>query len=128
MSQWNSHDNVTAILFSYFGGQELGHAVANVAFGTVNPSGKLPFAIAKEVSDYPLHKYDGPITINPVADFAEGNLIDYKVRLRCRRLRTSAPLTLRFLGSTLTTRASSRCTSLATACLTRREFNPAVFV
>ncbi|TKA55460.1 hypothetical protein B0A53_02386 [Rhodotorula sp. CCFEE 5036] len=78
MSQWNSHDNVTAILFSYFGGQELGHAVANVAFGTVNPSGKLPFAIAKQVSDYPLHKYDGPVTINPVADFAEGNLIDYK--------------------------------------------------
>jgi hypothetical protein len=34
--------------------------------------------IAKQVSDYPLHKYDGPVTINPVADFAEGNLIDYK--------------------------------------------------
>ena len=60
MEPWASHPNVTAIMYGYFGGQEMGHAIANVAFGDVNPSGKLPFTLAKEVSDYPLNLYNGP--------------------------------------------------------------------
>ncbi|GAA5980274.1 hypothetical protein JCM10908_001595 [Rhodotorula pacifica] len=78
LSQWHAHPNVTAILFSYFGGQEFGSALANIAFGSVNPSGKLPFTIAKQVSDYPLNLYNGSITINPIANFTEGDFIDYK--------------------------------------------------
>ncbi|GAA5953317.1 hypothetical protein JCM8115_000490 [Rhodotorula mucilaginosa] len=78
MAQWNAHPNVTAILFSYFGGQEMGSAVANVAFGQVNPSGKLPFTLAKQVSDYPLNLYNGSITLDPIANFTDGDFIDYK--------------------------------------------------
>ena len=79
MEPWASHPNVTAIMYGYFGGQEMGHAIANVAFGDVNPSGKLPFTLAKEVSDYPLNLYNGSVAINPVANFTEGEFIDYKV-------------------------------------------------
>ena len=82
MAQWNAHPNVTAILFSYFGGQEMGSAVANVAFGQVNPSGKLPFTLAKQVSEYPLNLYNGSITLDPIANFTEGDFIDYKVSLK----------------------------------------------
>ncbi|GAA5980421.1 hypothetical protein JCM10908_001649 [Rhodotorula pacifica] len=78
MQPWASHPNVTAIMYGYFGGQEMGHAIANVAFGDVNPSGKLPFTIAKQVSDYPLNLYNGSAAIHPVANFSEGNFIDYK--------------------------------------------------
>lgn len=80
MSQWYSHPNVTAILFTYFGGQEMGSAIANVAFGKVNPSGKLPFTIAKNVQDYPVNLYNGSIVVNPISNFSEGVFIDYKVR------------------------------------------------
>ena len=120
MAQWNAHPNVTAILFSYFGGQEMGSAVANVAFGQVNPSGKLPFTLAKQVSDYPLNLYNGSITLDPIAKFTEGDFIDYKVSLTHHSVHSCAPLTFRRC-STLMLRVLSRCTSLATGCPTRRE-------
>lgn len=81
MSGWTSHPNVTSILFTYLGGQEMGHAIANVAFGDVNPSGKLPITIAKNVSDYPLNLYNGTAKVDPIANFTEGVFIDYKVGL-----------------------------------------------
>lgn len=51
MSAWN--DEVPAILFSWYSGMEGGNALANILYGDVNPSGKLPFSIAKNVNDYP---------------------------------------------------------------------------
>lgn len=51
MSEWN--DQVPAILFSWYSGMEGGNALANILYGDVNPSGKLPFSIAKQASDYP---------------------------------------------------------------------------
>jgi len=51
MSAWN--DEVPAILFSWYSGMEGGNALANILYGEVNPSGKLPFSIAKQASDYP---------------------------------------------------------------------------
>jgi beta-glucosidase len=51
MSAWN--DDVPAILFSWYSGMEGGNALANILYGDVNPSGKLPFSIAKQASDYP---------------------------------------------------------------------------
>ncbi|BGP29379.1 hypothetical protein JCM10296v2_001118 [Rhodotorula toruloides] len=75
---WASHANFTAILYTYFPTTEAGTAIASVLFGDVSPSGKLPFTLAKKVSDYPVNKYDGPIKSNPVAKFSEGVFLDYK--------------------------------------------------
>lgn len=75
---WADHPNITAIVYAYFPSPEGGNAIASVLFGDVNPSGKLPFTIARNVSDYPMNRYDGPIAVNPVANFSEGTLIDYR--------------------------------------------------
>ena len=51
VSEWQ--DKAAAILMAYYPGQEGGAALADILFGKVNPSGKLPFAVAKSDSDYP---------------------------------------------------------------------------
>ncbi|MEM6895012.1 MAG: glycoside hydrolase family 3 C-terminal domain-containing protein [Bacteroidota bacterium] len=51
LSSWE--DNVPAILFSWYAGMEGGTALANILYGKTNPSGKLPFTIAQNQSDYP---------------------------------------------------------------------------
>ncbi|WP_422081116.1 beta-glucosidase family protein [Ulvibacterium sp.] len=51
MSTWE--DDVPAILFSWYAGMEGGTALANILYGNANPSGKLPFSIAKAQKDYP---------------------------------------------------------------------------
>ncbi|KIJ32724.1 hypothetical protein M422DRAFT_184119, partial [Sphaerobolus stellatus SS14] len=50
---WIGHPNATAIINAGFPGQESGTALVNVLFGAVNLSGRLPYTIAKQMSDYP---------------------------------------------------------------------------
>ena len=57
MSGWE--DDVPSIIFSWYSGMEGGNALAKIIYGDVNPSGKLPFTIAKKSSDYP---YFNPYT------------------------------------------------------------------
>jgi beta-glucosidase len=42
-----------AIIMNYYSGVEGGNALAKILCGEVNPSGKLPFTIAKNEADYP---------------------------------------------------------------------------
>lgn len=51
MNAWEKE--VPAILFAWYSGMEGGKALANILYGKVNPSGKLPFSIAKNDTDYP---------------------------------------------------------------------------
>ena len=57
MNNWI--DDTPAVLFSWYSGMEGGNALANILYGKANPSGKLPFSIAKNDSDYP---YFNPYT------------------------------------------------------------------
>lgn len=49
-------DKVPALVQAWYLGSEAGHAIADVLSGDVNPSGKLPFTMAKSLTDYPAHK------------------------------------------------------------------------
>jgi beta-glucosidase len=44
--------NVTAILAAHYAGQETGNSIIDVLYGDVNPSGRLPYTIAFNESDY----------------------------------------------------------------------------
>ncbi|MGH9379056.1 MAG: beta-glucosidase BglX, partial [Thermoanaerobaculia bacterium] len=48
-------ENVPAIVYGWFLGVEAGHAVADVLFGDVNPSGKLPLSFPRSVGQIPIY-------------------------------------------------------------------------
>lgn len=43
------------VLWAGLPGTEAGHAITDVLYGDWNPSGRLPYTIAQNVSDYPAH-------------------------------------------------------------------------
>ncbi|KPM45185.1 putative beta-glucosidase G [Neonectria ditissima] len=80
---WASNPNVSAILAAHYPGQESGNSIVDVLFGDVNPSGKIPYTIAKQESDYntPILNLTGPDALNSSAwqsDFVEGLFTDYR--------------------------------------------------
>lgn len=60
-------ENVNAIVESWFLGIQSGHAIADVLFGDVNPSGKLPASFPRSVGQIPLY-YNHKSTGRPFAD------------------------------------------------------------
>ncbi|KAK2772669.1 glycosyl hydrolase family 3 N terminal domain-containing protein [Colletotrichum kahawae] len=80
---WASHPNVRAIIAAHLPGEQTGNSIADVLWGDVNPSGRLPYTISVTEADY-----DIPIT-NLTSDevtssgawqsnFTEGLMIDYR--------------------------------------------------
>lgn len=51
-------DRVSSILMAYYPGQEGGTAIAEILFGDVNPSGKLPFVLPVREEDLPRVEWD----------------------------------------------------------------------
>lgn len=79
MEPWINHPNISAVILTGPAGDYGGKALADVIFGDINPSGKLPYTIAKNASDYiPLVK-QVPSDGRPEANFEEGVFIDYKL-------------------------------------------------
>ncbi len=56
MEEWK--EKVPSILMAWYSGMEGGNALANILFGKVNPSGKLPFTIPKDQAHLPYFKID----------------------------------------------------------------------
>ena len=81
LEQFIEHTNVGGALLANLPGQESGHALADVIFGRVNPSGHLPYTIAKRFEDYgPSAEliYDALDGIIPQQNLTEGLLVDYR--------------------------------------------------
>ncbi len=74
--------NVTALLFAHLPGQDSGRALVSVLYGDVSPSGKLPYSVPRNESDFgPLQnatRPDGVYALFPQSDFHEGVHIDYR--------------------------------------------------
>ncbi|KAL7413745.1 glycoside hydrolase superfamily [Mrakia frigida] len=79
MEKWIDHPNVKAVLWAGIQGQEVGNALADVLFGDVNPSGRLPYTIAKRDGDYPAKiEHDTDDWPIPQTEYSEGLLVDYR--------------------------------------------------
>jgi len=74
MNDWN--DKVPAIVEALYPGEQGGKALAQILFGEVNPSGKLPFTIMEKWEDHPAAKtYPGT---KEIANYSEGIFMGYR--------------------------------------------------
>ncbi len=76
MEGWG--DKASAIVEAWFGGLEAGNAIANVLFGDVNPSGKLPITFPKILSDSPAHASKRTYSAGPTVYYDEGIFVGYR--------------------------------------------------
>jgi beta-glucosidase len=67
-----SLSNVVAVVWAGIPGQESGNALVDILYGSTSPSGKLPYTIAKQASDY------GTSVVSGTDSFSEGLYIDYR--------------------------------------------------
>lgn len=51
-------EQASAILQTFYAGMEGGNALADILFGEVSPSGRLPFTVARDAADYPYFDRD----------------------------------------------------------------------
>ncbi len=68
--------NVPAVVEAWYPGMEGGTAVSKIIFGSVNPSGKLPFSWPKKLSDVPC-KVLGTEN-NDVVNYADSLMVGYR--------------------------------------------------
>ncbi len=70
-------DEVPAILQCWFCGSQAGNSIADVVFGKVNPSGKLPFTFPVKIEDSPAHAL-GVYTCGADVRYEEGIYVGYR--------------------------------------------------
>ncbi|HEY4356917.1 MAG TPA: glycoside hydrolase family 3 C-terminal domain-containing protein [Acidobacteriaceae bacterium] len=69
-------ERVPGVMDAWYGGEEGGNAIADVLFGDVNPSGKLPFTFLRKLEDSPSYgNYPGE---NLHVKYAEGIYVGYR--------------------------------------------------
>ncbi|KPM40481.1 putative beta-glucosidase M [Neonectria ditissima] len=82
VDQWIDNANVTAVIYAHLPGQESGKALVSLLYGDENFSGKLPYTVARNESDYGsvLHpdQPEGRFVQFPQSNFSEGRYIDYR--------------------------------------------------
>ena len=72
-------DDVAAVLVGYFGGQEMGNAVADVLLGVAEPGGRLPTTWPAADADVPVWS---TTPVDGVLEYTEGIHIGYRAWLR----------------------------------------------
>lgn len=79
---WVEHENVTAVMFAHLPGQDIGRAAVELLYGGANPSGRLPYTVARQAEDYGSllchSKRAGKYWLFPQSNFTEGLLTDYR--------------------------------------------------
>ncbi|KAL2152564.1 hypothetical protein VTH82DRAFT_5748 [Thermothelomyces myriococcoides] len=83
VDQFIDHPNVTALMFAHLPGEASGRAVVSLLYGDENPSGKLPYTVARNESDYPVLGPDvepegSMFALFPQSNFTEGVFLDYR--------------------------------------------------
>jgi beta-glucosidase len=69
-------DQAAAVVWAWYPGQECGNAIADVLFGDVNPSGKLPTTFPRRLQDNPAYiNYPGE---NGQVHYGEGLFVGYR--------------------------------------------------
>ena len=71
-------DKVPSILQTWYLGSEAGNALADVVFGDVNPSGKLPFTFPKQLTDSPAHQPGMTFPNRSKVTYEEGIFVGYR--------------------------------------------------
>ena len=76
MDQWL--DRVPSVIQAFYPGMEGGTAIAEVLFGDVNPSGKLPCTFPRRLADSPAHALNTYPGQDGVEQYKEGLLVGYR--------------------------------------------------
>ena len=71
-------DKVNAIVEGWFSGSQTGHAIADVLFGKVNPSGKLPFTFPVRLEDNGAHALNAYDPEDLSVEYKEGVFVGYR--------------------------------------------------
>jgi beta-glucosidase len=82
VDQFIDHPNVTAVIFAHLPGQDSGRGLVSVLYGKSAPSGKLPYTVAMNESQYGSlfapSQPEGIFSLFPQCNFSEGVFIDYR--------------------------------------------------
>jgi len=73
-------DDVHAVLIGFFGGMEMGRAIADVISGDVDPGGRLPVAYPKRLEDSPAMRDYAPV--NGIQNYTEGEWFGWRGQAR----------------------------------------------
>jgi beta-glucosidase len=76
MNSWL--DNTSAVLQAWYPGQEGGTALAEILFGEVNPSGRLPVSFERRWEDNPVHDTYYPAAGATQVVYKEGVFVGYR--------------------------------------------------
>lgn len=67
----------SSLVWSWFNGSEGGNALADVLVGNINPSGKLPWTMPKQLNDSPAHATNS-FPGDEIVEYKEGILVGYR--------------------------------------------------
>jgi beta-glucosidase len=71
-------DEVPSVLLGWYGGSEGGRAIADVLFGDINPSGKLPFTFPVKLEDNAAHALNAYNKDSLTVEYKEGIFVGYR--------------------------------------------------